>query len=103
MTVREAAALVVAVRVVSAPVETAPFESPRTPLILPVLVPAAVVRDLVMSGSVQVRSVEDFSVQTLTSQEFCSAIVTDGVVWLEPDASLPPIADAETVADPVLR
>jgi hypothetical protein len=80
ITERVTDALVVAVRPAAVPVGTFPPESPKTPLILPVLVPAAVVRDFVFSGSVQVRSVDDFSVQMLTSQEFCSAIGTDGVV-----------------------
>jgi hypothetical protein len=104
ITVRVTAALVVAVRPAAVPVATASFESPRTPLTFPVPVAAAVVREVVSDGNVQVRgSVDDFSVQIETSQLFSFSTATVGAVWLEVDVVPAPTSDATTVAWAVLR
>ncbi len=66
---------------------TASLESPRTPLIFPLPVAVRSGAEIVVSdGSVQVTgSVDDFSVQIETSQEFSSSTATVGAVWSERD------------------
>jgi hypothetical protein len=79
------------------------LESATTALTLPVPVLAAVVREVTFSGSVQVCTTDDFSVQTFTSQELPLATATADVAWLPAELSTPRTADAETVVTPVLR
>ena len=101
---RETATLVVAVRELGAPTATGAPESPMTALTLPLPVVADVVRWVTSPGSVQVVSTEDFSDQTLTSQDPAPATSAWGDGWLVPEASDPPTSDALMVGvSPVLR
>ena len=58
-------------------------ESASSELTLPLPVLAGVAREVLPAGAVQgLGSVEDFSLQELTSQEPACATATEGVVWL---------------------
>jgi hypothetical protein len=94
----------VAVRPPAVPVGTGPAESPTTELTLPVPVPAALLRTVVVAGACQVTVEEDFSLQELTSQDPAVGTVTAGVEWLVAEVLRRTEAEAVTAEAPsVLR
>ena len=90
-----------AVRPAAVPVATAAPESASSELTLPPPVAAGVARLVLSAGAVQgLGSVEDFSLQELTSQEPAWATATDGVVWLVLEVVPAVLAEAVTAEVP---
>ena len=102
-TVRVTPGSVVAVRPGRSPAGTGAAESASTAPTLPVPKASARSRSVTPSGRSQAGLPVDFSLHRLTSHEpSLSAVVTGVVCWV-PELSVPPTADADTSAGPVLR